>query len=68
VIIDLSNSMAEKDLKPSRRELTFNLLEQFINEYFDQNPISQLGIIVTRDGLSEKLTELSGYKNNFNFN
>ncbi|OUM60143.1 hypothetical protein PIROE2DRAFT_63340 [Piromyces sp. E2] len=60
VIIDLSNSMAEKDLKPSRRDLTFNLLEQFINEYFDQNPISQLGIIVTRDGLSEKLTELSG--------
>lgn len=32
----------------------------FIKEYFDQNPISQLGIIVTRNKVAIKLTELSG--------
>jgi len=60
VVLDLSLSMEEKDLPPSRIELSAQLLEEFIMEYFDQNPISQLGVIVTRDGLAEKLTELSG--------
>uniref|UniRef100_H0VPN0 TFIIH C1-like domain-containing protein n=1 Tax=Cavia porcellus TaxID=10141 RepID=H0VPN0_CAVPO len=34
------------------------LLEYFVEEYFDQNSISQIGIIVTKR--AEKLTELSG--------
>ncbi|CAG8605585.1 1602_t:CDS:2 [Paraglomus brasilianum] len=60
LVLDLSESMLEKDLRPSRLELTLSYMDQFIVEYFDQNPISQLGIVTTRDGLSEKLTELSG--------
>lgn len=36
------------------------LLEDFIDEFFDQNPISQLGIIVTRNKRAEKLSELAG--------
>jgi len=38
----------------------FQLLELFIEEYFDQNPISQLGIIVTKNKRAEKVTELGG--------
>ncbi|RIA95487.1 Ssl1-like-domain-containing protein [Glomus cerebriforme] len=60
LIIDLSEAMMEKDLRPSRLELTLSYAEQFILEYFDQNPISQLGIIVTRGGIAEKLTDLTG--------
>ncbi|CAO3629399.1 unnamed protein product [Cunninghamella echinulata] len=60
LILDLSEAMNEKDLRPSRVELTLTYVQQFITEYFDQNPISQLGIIITRDGIAEKLTELSG--------
>ncbi|KAI8977409.1 Ssl1-like-domain-containing protein [Mycotypha africana] len=60
LIIDLSEAMTEKDLRPSRVELSLTYAQQFVTEYFDQNPISQLGIIVTRDGIAEKLTELSG--------
>jgi hypothetical protein len=52
--------MMEKDLRPSRLELTLSLAEQFIMEYFDQNPISQLAIIVMRNGVADKLSELSG--------
>lgn len=29
-------------------------------EFFDQNPISQLGVITTKNGRAEKLTELNG--------
>ncbi|CAG8459786.1 925_t:CDS:2 [Ambispora gerdemannii] len=60
IVIDLSEVMLEKDLRPSRLELTLSYTEQFIQEYFDQNPISQVGIIVTKDGIAQKLTELSG--------
>jgi transcription initiation factor TFIIH subunit 2 len=36
------------------------LLENFVVEFFDQNPIGQLGIIVSRNKRSEKVTELGG--------
>ena len=32
----------------------------FIREFFDQNPLSHLGLIVLRNGIAEKLTDLSG--------
>ncbi|KAL7748046.1 hypothetical protein RI367_006592 [Sorochytrium milnesiophthora] len=60
IVVDLSESILEKDLKPSRLELTRASLELFILEYFDQNPISQLSIVITRDALAEIVTELSG--------
>lgn len=31
-----------------------------MTEFFDQNPISQLAILVTRDGQAERLSSLSG--------
>lgn len=39
---------------------TFGLVEDFVRKYFDSNPISYLGIIVTYGGKAERLTELSG--------
>lgn len=36
------------------------LLEKFVEEYFDQNPLSQLGLILMKNKRAEKLTELSG--------
>ena len=40
--------------------LVFKLLEDFIEEFFYQNPISQLGVIITRNKRAEKITDLSG--------
>jgi len=60
VVVDLSSAMDVKDLKPSRRAATLALLEGFITDYFDQNPISQLGIIVAFKKVAQKVTELSG--------
>jgi transcription initiation factor TFIIH subunit 2 len=60
IILDLSKSMADLDMKPNRHAVTLNVVEGFIREYFDQNPISQLGIITTKNSRAERITELSG--------
>ncbi|XP_076331444.1 general transcription factor IIH subunit 2 Ssl1 [Tachypleus tridentatus] len=60
VIVDLSEAMSVQDLKPTRHLCTVKILEDFIEEFFDQNPISQLGIIITRSKRAEILMELSG--------
>ena len=60
LVVDLSRAMDEKDLAPSRLQCTLSLLDAFLAEFFDQNPISQLGIVVTRDAVATRLTELSG--------
>ncbi|XP_074625889.1 general transcription factor IIH subunit 2-like [Acropora palmata] len=60
IVVDMSRAMEEADLKPSRLACSVKLLEDFISEYFDQNPISQVGLIVTRNKRAEKITELSG--------
>src|SRR5687767_2303157 len=45
LIVDFSKSMSQTDFKPSRLTVTMNVLEAFIKDYFDQNPLSQLGLI-----------------------
>lgn len=60
VVIDCSRSMEDQDLKPNRLTSTLKLTEAFVDEYFDQNPISQVGIITTKNKRAEKLTDLAG--------
>ncbi|XP_054286484.1 general transcription factor IIH subunit 2-like [Macrosteles quadrilineatus] len=60
LIIDSSEAMLDQDLKPTRQLCTNKLLEGFIEEFFDQNPISQLGVISTRNKRADKVSELAG--------
>ncbi|XP_056140517.1 general transcription factor IIH subunit 2 [Lampris incognitus] len=60
VVVDFSRTMEDQDLKPNRLTSTLKLLEAFVQEYFDQNPISQVGIIATKNKRAEKLTDLAG--------
>lgn len=55
--------MSEKDLRPTRYSLTLRYTIAFITEFFEQNPISQLGVIGTRDGLALTISPLSGNPN-----
>lgn len=48
------------DVSKKKFDSLISFVQNFIYDYFDQNPISQLGVIVTRNGLAFKLTELSG--------
>ncbi len=64
VVVDMSRAMKEMDILPPNRLKTITaMLEEFIVEYFDQNPISQLGVVVTKDKRAEMLTKLSGNPN-----
>ena len=60
LVVDLSRSACEEDFRPNRLSVVGQCVASFIREYFNQNPLSQLGIIVARNGVAERLTELSG--------
>ncbi|SNX87371.1 probable SSL1 - TFIIH subunit (transcription initiation factor), factor B [Melanopsichium pennsylvanicum] len=60
LLIDLSASMLEKDMRPNRFDVTLQYAREFVNEYFDQNPIGQLSIIGTREGIAERLAMMGG--------
>ena len=63
LVLDLSTAMSEKDLRPTRYLLTLRYTITFIIEFFEQNPISQLGIIGMRDGLALSISPISGNPN-----
>lgn len=60
ILLDCSESMSSQDLKPTRLICTLKLLEMFLEEFFDQNPISQVGIILMQNKRAEKISELAG--------
>lgn len=60
LVIDGSLTMLEKDLRPTRFSMMLSLLSEYIMEFFDQNPISQLGIVMMRNGISYLVSEVSG--------
>lgn len=48
------------DFRPNNIAVVANTVESFIREFFDQNPLSHLGLITIRNGVSQRITELSG--------
>jgi len=60
LVLDASEAMTDQDLKPTRQLCTAKLLEGFVDEFFDQNPISQMGMISMRNKRAEKISELAG--------
>ena len=60
LIIDCSIAMLETDMRPTRYLLTLRYAQEFVREFFEQNPISQLGIIGMRDGLAQRISDMSG--------
>ena len=59
LIIDQSTNMDDIDLKPTRFLCLKKLCEKFILEFYDQNPISQIGVIVVKNGKGQKISDLS---------
>ncbi|KAG0149074.1 hypothetical protein CROQUDRAFT_40536 [Cronartium quercuum f. sp. fusiforme G11] len=60
LVIDLSLAMTDRDLRPTRLEMSLNYAQEFVTEFFDQNPISQMCILTTKDAIAERLSPLSG--------
>lgn len=64
VVIDASRWTNIKDpVFPgggTRIDVVTKVLGDFVQEYFDQNPVSHLGFVVVKQGEAEILTQLSG--------
>jgi transcription initiation factor TFIIH subunit 2 len=52
--------MYERDMRPNRYHAMINYTQEYVREFFEQNPISQMSVLVMHDGLCHRLTELSG--------
>lgn len=64
ILLDCTEAMSVPDLKPTRFLNTIKMMQLFIEEFFDQNPISQIGLILLKNKKAEKLSELAGnFKN-----
>ena len=60
LVLDMSFAMAEKDLLPTRYRLMLSYAAAFVREFFEQNPISQLGIIGMKDGVAVRISDVGG--------
>ncbi|ODA82118.1 hypothetical protein RJ55_00623 [Drechmeria coniospora] len=60
LVLDMSFAMTEKDLLPTRYRLMLSYAAAFVRDYFEQNPISQLGIVGMRDGVAVRIVDLGG--------
>lgn len=47
-------------MRPNRFDLTLEYSREFVAEWFDQNPLGQVGIVGMREGLAERVCGLSG--------
>ncbi|KAK7053315.1 hypothetical protein VNI00_003941 [Paramarasmius palmivorus] len=52
--------MLDRDMRPTRFSLMLQYAREFILEWFDQNPLGQMGVVGMRAGVGERVGEMSG--------
>ncbi|KAH0827511.1 Ssl1-domain-containing protein [Lanmaoa asiatica] len=60
LLLDLSMAMMDRDMRPTRFDLSLQYAREFVVEWFDQNPLGQIGIVGMRGGIGERIGEMSG--------
>lgn len=60
LVLDLSAAMLDRDMRPTRFDLMLQYAREFVTEWFDQNPLGQIGVVGMRAGLGERIGEMSG--------
>ncbi|KGN50372.1 general transcription factor IIH subunit 2 [Cucumis sativus] len=60
IVIDFSKAATEMDFRPSRMAVVAKHVDAFVREFFDQNPLSQIGLVTIKDGFANCLTDLGG--------
>jgi Ssl1-like len=60
LVLDMSETCATStDMAPNRAVALIALAKTFITEFFDENPLSQMRVLVLRHGTAQALTEFS---------
>jgi len=52
--------MLDRDMRPTRFDLALQHARSFVTEWFDQNPLGQIGVVGMRAGIGERIGEMSG--------
>ena len=67
LLLDLSVGLNEHDLRPNRYSVFHDLVagkeeraDGFVDTFFDQNPVSQLGVVGMRDKRALEVSQMSG--------
>lgn len=60
LLLDLSAAMMDRDMRPTRFDLSLQYAREFVVEWFDQNPLGQIGVVGMRGGIGERIGEMSG--------
>ncbi|KAG6842185.1 hypothetical protein C0991_001678 [Blastosporella zonata] len=60
LLLDLSAAMTDRDMRPTRFDLMLQYSREFIAEWFDQNPLGQIGVVGMRAGIGERFGDMSG--------
>lgn len=64
LVIDFSRSSLKLDMRPNRALVTKELLNAFIQEFVDQNPLSKLSVIVT---FKQRAVVISDFQDSLQF-
>jgi transcription initiation factor TFIIH subunit 2 len=60
LVLDMSETCAmSTDMAPNRAVAIVALATTFITEFFDQNPLSQMSVLVMRHGRAQALSDFS---------
>ncbi|KAF2118936.1 hypothetical protein BDV96DRAFT_619997 [Lophiotrema nucula] len=60
LVLDLSEMMLEKDMRPNRYITMIKYTQEYVREFFEQNPISQMSVLGMHDGLCIRLAKRVG--------
>lgn len=60
LVLDLSEAMLDRDMRPNRYIAMIKYTQEYVREFFEQNPISQMSVLGMHDGLCIRVSELSG--------
>jgi transcription initiation factor TFIIH subunit 2 len=52
--------MLDRDMRPTRLDLMLEYVREFVGEWFDQNPLGQIGVVGMRAGIGERIGDMSG--------
>lgn len=53
--------MLDRDMRPTRFDLTLQYVRDLVTEWFDQNPLGQIGIVGMRAGVGHMISPMSGW-------
>jgi len=52
--------MMDRDMHHTQFDLSLEYTREFILEWFDQNPLGEIGVVGMRGGVGERIREMAG--------